>query len=99
MTSARRGDRDVAELSRRRSDAPARSRSVATTHAPSATSARATALADPAGGAGDQRDRALQLARRRRERQLVELERPVLDRERLLVVERDEAAERGAPTA
>ena len=39
--------------------------------------------ADPAGAAGDERDRALQLAGRRRLRELVELERPVLDREAL----------------
>ena len=51
--------------------------------------------ADAAGAAGDQGDRSLELPRRRRERQLVQLERPVLDPERLLVVERDEAAERG----
>ena len=37
--------------------------------------------ADPAGGAGDERDASLELARGRRERQLVELERPVLDGE------------------
>ena len=42
--------------------------------------------ADPAGGAGDQRDLALKLARRRGERELVELERPVLDRKALRLV-------------
>ena len=42
--------------------------------------------ADAAGRAGDQRDLALQLARRRRQRELVELERPVLDREALALV-------------
>ena len=50
--------------------------------------------ADAAGRAGDERDLALQLAGRRRQRQLVELERPVLDREALALVERHEAAER-----
>ena len=49
---------------------------------------------DPPGAAGDERDRALQLAGRRRLRELVELERPVLDREALRGVERDEPAQR-----
>ena len=50
--------------------------------------------ADAARAAGDERDLALQLAGRRRLGELVELERPVLDREALLGVERDELAER-----
>ena len=50
--------------------------------------------ADAAGAAGHERDLALQLARRRRLGELVELERPVLDREALGGVERDELAER-----
>ena len=70
------------------------SRSVATMQAPRSNE-RARLRCRSAGRAGDERDRALELARRRRERQLVELERPVLDRERLRVGERDEAAERG----
>ena len=45
---------------------------------------------DAAGGAGDERDLALELTRRRRQRQLVQLQRPVLDREALGLVERDE---------
>ena len=50
--------------------------------------------ADAARRAGDQRHLALQLAGRRGERELVELQRPVLDREALRLVERHEAAER-----
>ena len=50
--------------------------------------------ADAAGAAGDERDLALELAGRRRLGELVELERPVLDREALGGVERDELAER-----
>ena len=49
---------------------------------------------DAARAAGDQRDLALQLAGRRRLRELVELQRPVLDRERLRRVQRHELAER-----
>ena len=49
--------------------------------------------ADPARAAGDERDASGQLAGRRRLRELVALERPVLDRERLGLVERAEAAE------
>ena len=51
--------------------------------------------ADTAGAAGDEDDGSLELAGRRCERKLVELERPVLDRERLLVVQGDEAPEPG----
>ena len=93
-----RGDRDVAELVREgsrtlgvevgRDDARATGRELACHGA-----------ADAAGGAGDERDHALELTGRRGERQLVELERPVLDRERLRVVERDEPAERGSRRA
>ena len=79
---------------RRRPRAPAWSRSKATTHAPAAASASPIARPMPPGAARDQRDLALQLAGRRRLRELVELERPVLDREALLRVERDELAER-----
>ena len=61
---------------------------------PPPASALADRAADAARGAGDERDLALQLAGRRRQRELVELERPVLDREALARVERDEAAER-----
>ncbi len=50
--------------------------------------------ADAARAAGDQRDPAGELAARRRLRELVALERPVLDRERLGLAERAEAAER-----
>ncbi len=50
--------------------------------------------ADPARAAGDQRDPAGELAARRRLRELVALERPVLDRERLALAQRAEAAER-----
>jgi hypothetical protein len=50
--------------------------------------------ADPARPAGDERDAAAELAARRRVRQLVPLERPVLDRERLGLAEREEAADR-----
>ena len=50
--------------------------------------------ADAARAAGHERDLALQLAGRRRLRELVELQRPVLDREALGGVERDELAER-----
>ena len=49
---------------------------------------------DAAGGAGHQRHLPLELAGRRRQRQLVELERPVLDGEALALVERHEAAQR-----
>ena len=49
---------------------------------------------DAAGGAGHQRHLALELAGRRCQRQLVELERPVLDGEALALVERHEAAQR-----
>ena len=48
---------------------------------------------DPARAAGDQRDLALQLAGRRRLRELVELERPVLDREALGGVQGHELAQ------
>ena len=50
--------------------------------------------ADPARAAGDHRDTAGELAARRRLRELVPLERPVLDRERLALAQRAEAAER-----
>ena len=50
--------------------------------------------ADAARAAGDQRDAAGELAARRGLRELVALERPVLDRERLALAERPEAAER-----
>ena len=53
--------------------------------------------ADPTRGSRDERDLALQLARRRRQRELVELERPVLDREALGGRQRDEADEAWAP--
>ena len=49
---------------------------------------------DPARRAGDERDRPLQLTGRRRKRQLVELQRPVLDGEALARIQRGEAAER-----
>ena len=48
----------------------------------------------PPRAAGDERDLALQLAGRRRLRELVELQRPVLDREALRGVQRHELAER-----
>ena len=49
---------------------------------------------DAARATGDQRDPAGELAARRRLRELVPLERPVLDRERLALAQRAEAAER-----
>ena len=79
---------------RPRPPAPSPSMSKATTHAPASRQRVDDRAPDPAGGAGDERDLALQLARRRRQRQLVQLERPVLDREALGRVERDELAER-----
>ena len=50
--------------------------------------------ADPAGCAGHERDPARQLSARRSLRELVALERPVLDRERLALAERAKAAGR-----
>ena len=50
--------------------------------------------ADPARGSRHERDPPLQLARRRRQRELVQLERPVLDLEALGRGQRDEAVER-----
>ena len=50
--------------------------------------------ADAARAAGDERDTARELSARRRLRELVALERPVLDRERLALAQRPEPAHR-----
>ena len=81
--------------SRAAARAPAPSMSVTTTQPPSSANARATALPMPPAPPVIRTTMPCELARRRGERELVELERPVLDPERLLVVEGDEAAERG----
>ena len=88
------GEAAVAVARPRRRRAPSPSRSNATTHAPARGERVDDRAADAARAAGDERDLALQLAGRRRLRELVELQRPVLDREALGGVERDELAER-----
>ena len=81
--AARRAPRPRPRRRRRRGRRRPRTR-------PAPLSAADDGAADPAGGAGDERDLALELARRRRQRELVELERPVLDGEALGLGQRDE---------
>ena len=74
--------------------APSSSRSKPTMQAPAPRQRVDDRAADAARRAGHERHLALQLAGRRRERELVELQRPVLDGEALLLGQRHEAAER-----
>ena len=72
------------------SAAPSPSMSNATTDAPASVSVLQDRPADAAGGTGDERHLALKLARRRGQRQLVQLQRPVLDGEALRLGQRHE---------